>query len=87
MRKRGNVMENQKNINENKDGTHIRNLILETFTKFGDEILSSNVIKIRNSSKYRMKRKLKGYTKLLKSGKITLPEISSICFKILIIGV
>ena len=40
-------MENQKNINENKDGTHIRNLILETFTKFGDEILSSNVIKIR----------------------------------------
>lgn len=40
-------MENQKNINENKDGTYIRNLILETFTKFGDEILSSNVVKIR----------------------------------------
>ena len=37
--------------------------------------INSNVIKIRNSSKYRMKRKLKGYTKLLKSGKITLPEI------------
>lgn len=29
--------------------------------------INSNVIKIRNSSKYRMKRKLKGYTKLLKS--------------------
>ena len=37
--------------------------------------INSNVIKIRNSSKYRMKRKLKGYTKLLKSGKITLLEI------------
>ena len=37
--------------------------------------IKSNSIKIRNSSKYRMKRKLKGYTKLLKSGKITLPEI------------
>lgn len=32
-------------------------------------------LKIRNSSKYRMKRKLKFYTKQLKKGKITLPEI------------
>lgn len=32
-------------------------------------------LKIRNQSKYRMKRKLKLYTKQLKSGKITLPEI------------
>ena len=32
-------------------------------------------MKIRNSSKYRMKRKLKGYTKQLKDGKITLLEI------------
>ena len=32
-------------------------------------------LKIRNTSKYRMKRKLKGYTKELKKGKITLPEI------------
>lgn len=32
-------------------------------------------LKIRNISKYRMKRKLKRYTKELKEGKITLPEI------------
>lgn len=32
-------------------------------------------LKIRNSSKYRMKRKLKLYTKKLKNGEITLPEI------------
>ena len=32
-------------------------------------------LKIRNSSKYRMKRKLKFYTKQIKKGKITLPEI------------
>ena len=32
-------------------------------------------LKIRNQSKYRMKRKLKLFTKQLKSGKITLPEI------------
>lgn len=32
-------------------------------------------LKIRNTSKYRMKRKLKRYTKELKEGKITLPEI------------
>ena len=32
-------------------------------------------LKIRNQSKYRMKRKLKLYTKQLKSGKITLPKI------------
>ena len=37
--------------------------------------INENRIKIRNSSKYRMKRKLKGYTKQLKSGKITLSEI------------
>ena len=37
--------------------------------------INENRIKIRNSSKYRMKRKLKGYTKQLKDGKITLPEI------------
>ena len=42
-------MENQKNINESKDGTYIRNLILETFAKFGDEILSSNIVKIRRT--------------------------------------
>lgn len=32
-------------------------------------------LKIRNQSKYRMKRKLKLFTKQLKSCKITLPEI------------
>ena len=32
-------------------------------------------LKIRDSSKYRMRRKLKKYTKDLKEGKITLPEI------------
>lgn len=32
-------------------------------------------LKIRNSSKYRMKRKLKLYTRKLKNGEITLPEI------------
>lgn len=32
-------------------------------------------LKIRNTSKYRMKRKLKRYTKELREGKITLPEI------------
>ena len=32
-------------------------------------------LKIRNTSKYRMKRKLKLYTKKLKKGEITLPEI------------
>lgn len=32
-------------------------------------------LKIRHTSKCRMKRKLKSYTKLLKDGKITLPEI------------
>lgn len=32
-------------------------------------------MKIRNTSKYRMKRKLKKYTKLLNQNKITLPEI------------
>lgn len=37
--------------------------------------INENRLKIRNSSKYRMKRKLKVYTKQLKSGKITLPEI------------
>lgn len=37
--------------------------------------INENRLKIRNSSKYRMKRKLKGYTKQLKDGKITLPEI------------
>lgn len=37
--------------------------------------INENRIKIRNSSKYRMKRKLKGYTKQLKDGKVTLPEI------------
>lgn len=37
--------------------------------------INENRIKIRNSSKYRMKRKLKRYTKQLKDGKVTLPEI------------
>ena len=37
--------------------------------------INENRLKIRNQSKYRMKRKLKLYTKQLKSGKITLPEI------------
>lgn len=37
--------------------------------------INENRMKIRNTSKYRMKRKLKGYTKQLKDGKITLPEI------------
>ena len=32
-------------------------------------------MKIRDTSKYRMKRKLKQYTKLLNQNKITLPEI------------
>ena len=32
-------------------------------------------LKIRNSSKHRMKRKLKLYTRKLKKGEITLPEI------------
>lgn len=32
-------------------------------------------LKIRNTSKYRMKRKLKSYTEKLKNGEITLPEI------------
>lgn len=32
-------------------------------------------LKIRNTSKNRMKRKLKNYTKLLKQGRLTLPEI------------
>lgn len=32
-------------------------------------------MKIRNTSKTRMKRKLKNYTKLLKENKIILPEI------------
>lgn len=37
--------------------------------------INENRLKIRNQSKYRMKRKLKLYTKQLKSGKITLQEI------------
>lgn len=37
--------------------------------------INENRLKIRNSSKYRMKRKLKDYTKKLKNGKISLPEI------------
>ena len=37
--------------------------------------INENRLKIRNQSKYRMKRKLKLYTKQLKSGKITLLEI------------
>ena len=37
--------------------------------------INENKMKIRNTSKYRMKRKLKKYTKLLKQNKITLPEI------------
>lgn len=37
--------------------------------------INENRLKIRNTSEYRMKRKLKGYTKRLKNGKITLPEI------------
>lgn len=37
--------------------------------------INENRMKIRNSSKYRMKRKLKRYTRQLKDGKITLPEI------------
>jgi len=32
-------------------------------------------LKIRHTSKCRMKRKLKKYTKLLKEGKITIPDI------------
>ncbi len=37
--------------------------------------INENRLKIRNSSKYRMKRKLRKYTNELKEGKITLPEI------------
>ena len=37
--------------------------------------INENRLKIRNQSNYRMKRKLKLYTKQLKSGNITLPEI------------
>ncbi len=37
--------------------------------------INENRLKIRNTSKYRMKRKLKRYTRELKEGKITLPEI------------
>lgn len=38
-------------------------------------MINEERLKIRNTSKYRMKRKLKKYTKELKEGKITLPEI------------
>lgn len=37
--------------------------------------INEHRLKIRNSSKYRMKNKLKIYTKKLKNGEITLPEI------------
>lgn len=37
--------------------------------------INEHRLKIRNPSKYRMRRKLKLYTKKLKSGEITLPEI------------
>lgn len=37
--------------------------------------INEHRLKIRNTSKYRMKRKLKLYTKKLKEGDITLPEI------------
>ena len=37
--------------------------------------INEHRLKIRNTSKYRMKRKLKKYTRQLKDGEITLPEI------------
>ena len=52
-------------MKENKEVLKTRIIKKTQGVNFCGYKINSNVIKIRNSSKYRMKRKLKGYTKIV----------------------